>query len=189
MTPDLILSDRDCSLTLVRNFKADVDFTTLLSAIQWEQHQLRIFGKEIPEPRLSMWYGPPYKYSGRLRAEVGMPGELNDLLSRISAYCDFEFNSVLANLYRDGQDSMGWHADNEPEIDQRLIASFSLGAERTFAVRNKRKERTNILLPSQSLLLMNNFQSTFQHAVPKTKKLVGRRINLTFRRIKIDEQY
>ncbi|MFT4679479.1 MAG: alkylated DNA repair dioxygenase AlkB [Flavobacteriales bacterium] len=184
MTPEIIFQDGKHELILVQDFIDDLHYSALHSSIDWQEHHLKLFGKEVAEPRLSQWYGPRYTYSGKSRSAKTMPKLLQSICSQISSYSNFELNSVLANLYRRGQDSMGWHADNESEIDQELIASYSIGAERIFAVRDSNKLRTNIVLPSNSLLLMKNMQEGHQHAVPKTQKDVGPRINLTFRRVK-----
>jgi alkylated DNA repair dioxygenase AlkB len=97
---------------------------------------------------------------------------------------DFPFNAVLANYYRDGNDSMGWHSDNEPEIDSVLIASATFGGKRMFKLRNRLTgQKIDIELLDSSLLLMCNMQNHWQHAIPKSKTRNAPRINLTFRRI------
>lgn len=187
MTTEVIFQDGECELIVLHDFFEDLQYAALYSSIEWHQHRIKLFGKEIPEPRLSQWCGSSYTYSGKTRTAKVMPQLLQCLAEKVSNHCNFQFNSVLANLYRTGQDSMGWHADNEPEIDQALIASYSIGGQRTFAIRNSEKVRMNIPLPSNSLLLMKNMQKDHQHAVPKTKKEIEPRINLTFRRVKMDD--
>ncbi len=111
---------------------------------------------------------------------------LLELRQRLERSLGARFNSVLANAYRDGQDSMGWHADDEPELGPRpLIASISLGATRRFLIRERGRSRSSGLdLETGSLLVMKgDCQSTYRHCVPKTRKPAGLRINLTYRKI------
>jgi alkylated DNA repair dioxygenase AlkB len=159
--------------------------------IQWEQHQVKIFGRQVPAPRLSAWYGDPdarYTYSGLALEPLPWTAALRAIKTRIETVTDAHFNSVLLNLYRNGSDSMGWHSDDEPELGNTpTIASLSLGDERRFLLRHKRrKDLDPIELPLQhgSLLLMRGATQThWKHQVPKTKRPVALRLNLTFRRI------
>ena len=168
---------------------ADRLLAQLIEEVPWEQHQVRLFGRSLPAPRLSCWIGDPdavYRYSGtRFAPRPWTPAtaELRDLLQRRLGLC---FNSVLANRYRNGADGMGWHADDEPELGPRpVIASLSLGAARRFVLRSRDgAQRGELLLGHGSLLLMEgDTQARTQHALPKTARPVGERINLTFRRI------
>ena len=170
--------------------EADAAFARLLGEIRWEQHRVRLFGRELPAPRLSCWIGDPgaaYTYSAvRFEPRPWTPA-LAALRDRLNDLLGAGFNSVLANRYRNGQDSMGWHADDEPELGpQPLIASLSLGAPRRFLLRSRdRQQRAELLLTHGSLLVMEgNTQARTQHALPKTTRPVGERINLTFRRIR-----
>ena len=166
-------------------------FARLQAEIPWEQHRLRIFGREIDSPRLSCWVGDAdatYIYS-RTRFEPHAwtlaLGELRDALNRT---CGQVFNSVLCNLYRDGHDAMGWHSDSEPELGSMpMIASLSFGATRRFRLRHKRDldQRLEIDLEPGSLLLMaGETQTNYRHDLPRTARLIGARINLTFRHIR-----
>jgi len=92
------------------------------SQVNWRQNNITIFGKTHPEPRLTAWYGPPYKYSSIQWEAQKMPGFLEALQRETEHHCNFKFNAALLNYYRNGQDSMGWHSDDEPEIDQTCIA-------------------------------------------------------------------
>jgi alkylated DNA repair dioxygenase AlkB len=165
-------------------------FDTLHASIAWERHRIRLFGREVGAPRLSCWIGDAgavYTYS-RVRYEPRpWTGPLSALRQRLHETCGVDFNGVLANLYRDGSDCMGWHADDEPELDPAApVASLSLGAARRFALRplRDRHRRSSIELAPGSLLLMSAaMQKQWQHALPRTARLVGARINLTFRRI------
>jgi alkylated DNA repair dioxygenase AlkB len=174
--------------------EAEATFTALYAAIPWETHRLRLFGREVDAPRLSCWIGDPhtsYVYSGTRFEPHPWPPLLADLRERLQRVCGARFNSVLANLYRDGCDSMGWHSDDEPELgDQPLIASLSLGAERRFrlrrrlprAVKSSPADTVNLLLPPGSVLRMAGAtQRLYRHDLPKTRRAVAPRINLTFR--------
>ena len=170
---------------------ADQSLHQLLQGIEWEQHQLTIFGRQLPAPRLSAWYGDPdarYTYSGLSLTPRPWTAPLQTLKNRIETVADSAFNSVLLNQYRDGQDSMGWHSDDEPELGPApTIASLSLGGERRFLLRRKkRRDLAPIEFPLShgSLLIMRGpTQTHWQHQVPKTKRPVAPRLNLTFRRI------
>jgi alkylated DNA repair dioxygenase AlkB len=140
-------------------------------------------------PRKQCWIadeGITYSYSNKPLQRFSWSKELLELRARIEGFCSHKFNSVLANLYRDGNDSMGWHADDEVELGRNpTIASISLGAERALKVRdNKTKEIIKIDQKHGSLLIMQKgMQSTTQHSISKTKLDIGARINLTFRNI------
>lgn len=168
---------------------ADRLFATLLAGIAWENHPVRLFGREIPAPRLSCWMGDPgaaYRYSGMVRVPRPWHPAVHGLGLRLAAGLGVDFNSVLANLYRDGADAMGWHADDEPELGPApVIASVSLGATRRFLLRRRAgTERHALALPHGSLLVMAGAtQAAWQHALPRTRRPTGPRINLTFRRI------
>jgi alkylated DNA repair dioxygenase AlkB len=168
---------------------ADTLFSELVRAIPWENHPVRLFGRDIPAPRLSCWIGDAdavYRYSGVARAPRPWPATLASLRERLSGELGTAFNSVLANLYRDGRDAMGWHADDEPELGAApLIASVSLGAERRFVLRHRATgARHALALPHGSLLVMAGpTQRAYRHALPRTARVVGPRLNLTFRRV------
>ena len=164
-------------------------FTQLLATTQWEQSHLKIYGKEIAEPRLTAWYGDAgksYTYSGITRRPLPWTPALSQIKERVESVAQTSFNSVLLNLYRDGRDSIGWHQDKEPELGQNpVIASVSFGATRCFRLRHKRRKDLPLVeldLTNGSLLIMcGPTQHFWQHQIPKTAKPVGQRINLTFR--------
>lgn len=164
-------------------------FDVVRDAVAWENHPVRLFGREHPAPRLSCWIGDPgarYRYSGVVREPRPWPAALDALRGRLSASIGVPFDSVLANLYRDGRDAMGWHADDEPELGPApVIASLSLGATRRFVLRHRTgAPRLAVDLPAGSLLVMQGAtQANYRHALPRTAKPVGPRINLTFRRV------
>ena len=192
MNPEVLLKDAG-ELLLWRDFLAPERarwwFDTLYAGLDWEQEYYTVYGRRVAAPRLSAWYGDPgaiYAYSGLVHRPRPWPESLRELRTAVEDCTGQAFNGVLANLYRAGGDGMGWHADNEPELGENpAIASLSLGAERVFRVRKgKRGESIDILLPAGSLLLMAGaFQHHWQHCLPKTRREVAPRINLTFRRI------
>ena len=163
-------------------------FDRLHTSTPWRQDRITLYGRKIEIPRLQAWYGDPlcaYSYSGISLEPQPWSPLLLDVKQRIEQIVGTEFNSVLINLYRDGQDSNGWHADNEPELGtEPVIASLSLGAVRRFRLRNNadKKQIINLDLPSGSLLLMaGKTQQCWQHCITKTTRVVEPRINLTFR--------
>ena len=151
---------------------------------------IRLAGRDVLSPRLVSWHGDPnayYRYSGRTFAPNPWTPELLALKAWVDAVVGAAFNSVLANYYRDGRDSMGEHADDEPELgpsrDNVLIASVSLGARRRFLLRDRRRRTTQELaLGDGNLLVMGGTtQRYFTHRVPRTAESVAPRMNLTFR--------
>ena len=164
-------------------------FAELLATTRWEQGHLKIYGKEIAEPRLTAWYGDAgksYTYSGITRQPLPWTPALLQIKERVEAVAQTTFNSVLLNRYRDGHDSIGWHQDKEPELGQNpVIASVSFGATRRFQLRHKRRKdvpRVDLALTHGSLLIMRGpTQHCWVHQLPKTAQPVGERINLTFR--------
>jgi alkylated DNA repair dioxygenase AlkB len=160
------------------------------AGIDWEVHRLRIFGREVDSPRLSRWIGDPgasYRYSGVRFEPTSWPRALTVVRKAVNAAAGEEFNSVLANLYRDGNDTMGWHSDDEPELGiQPIIASLSLGATRKFVLKSRGPDgdKLEVQLTHGSLLVMRgDTQKNYKHSLPRTRKSTGERINLTFRRI------
>ena len=152
-------------------------------SLPWQQNTIRVFGKEHLEPRLTCYFGPAYRYSTIHWEAKEIPMVLFQLKQKIEILAKAEFNSVLCNYYRDGQDSMGWHSDNEKEMDSSVIASVSIGAERVLRFKSRSdKETLSFSLPHGSLLLMNNFQENWQHAIGKVKSAYPR-INFTFRKM------
>lgn len=163
----------------------------LQEEIPWEQHRLRLFGREMAAPRLSCWVGDAdavYTYS-RVRFEPRPWSPLLSALRRgVAEMAAADFNSVLCNLYRNGNDAMGWHSDDEAELGpQPMIASLSLGATRRFRLRHKRdaQARLEIELPSGSVLLMGgDTQRHYRHDLPRALRVRAARLNLTFRQIR-----
>ena len=154
--------------------------------LDWVQSEITLFGRKVAIPRLNAWYGDqPYSYSGTKFDAKPFTRELRDIQQKIQDYSGLQFNSVLINWYRDGHDSMGWHSDDEASLGVNpQIASISLGERRKFVLREK-KDRTNkhtIMLDGGSLLLMlGETQTLWQHSLPRTRKPLEYRLNLTFR--------
>lgn len=164
-------------------------FQTLLATTPWQQHVPTLYGRPTAAPRLSAWYGDKgaiYSYSGLRLEPLPWNKTLLTIKRRLDNLANVSFNSVLMNLYRDGQDSMGWHSDAEPELGRNpVIASVSLGATRRFRFQHKKRDICLSLdLETGSTLIMKGAtQHYWRHSLPKTRKAVGPRINLTFRRI------
>ena len=169
-----------CSQTLFRR---------LHEQLNWGQYQVRVFGRVHPTPRLQAWHGDPgtdYGYAGLRLTPAPWTGDLTAVRAAINRLLHAQFNAVLANLYRDGTDHMGWHADDEPELGpQPMIASLSFGAERRFLLRHRKsKQQIELNLSCGSLLVMGGaLQAHWQHRVPKAARIPHPRINLTFRTI------
>lgn len=169
-------------------------FEQLLNEIHWQQPSIQLAGKKIPIPRLQSWQGKAeysYSYSGKQFHAIRFHPKIAELCNHINTRLDTDFNSVLCNLYRDGQDSVSWHADDEPELGPSpLIASLSLGETRVFQIKEKNIKSAPLIkipLPHNSLAVMpRGFQSNYIHQIPKTKKIKNARINLTFRTIVTD---
>ena len=165
----------------------------LLDTIKWKQNTIKMYGNENPVPRLEAWYGDPgksYAYSGIRMEPSTWTDELNEIKRSIESEVAISFNSVLINYYRDGQDRVAWHSDDEKELGKNpVIGSVSFGAERTFKLRHKQYKENNlkqsIVLKNGSFLLMKGAtQHHWVHEIPRTAKPIGPRINLTFRVIK-----
>ena len=162
----------------------------LYRELPWEQPRIRLYGSWKPVPRLQSWHGDPgasYRYSGLQMQPAHWHPALSQIREQVQKVLGLPFNSVLANLYRDGQDAMGWHADDEPELGpEPWIASYSMGATRRFSFRPRDggPERLRLDLLDDELLLMNPaVQRHWQHALPRTRRCQHWRINLTFRQI------
>jgi alkylated DNA repair dioxygenase AlkB len=170
--------------------QADRLLAELITQVPWQQAEIRLFGKSVMTPRLSCWMGDSsavYRYSNSTFLPEPWLDSIFALKNQLETLAGSTFNSVLLNYYRNGQDAMGWHSDDEPELgSQPVIASVSLGAERRFLLRRKDKSEKSLALELQhgSLLLMQgDTQKNYLHALPRTTKQIKARINLTFRKI------
>ncbi|WP_353719800.1 alpha-ketoglutarate-dependent dioxygenase AlkB [Dyadobacter sp. 676] len=162
-----------------------------IAKVPWRQQSMQMYGKEVLAPRLMAWYGDTdraYAFSGTRFEPYAWTPELADLKQRIGEKTGFTFNSVLLNYYRNGNDSVAWHGDNEHELGRNpVIASLSLGQERRFEFRYRpdHSRKYGLTLENGSLLIMKgDLQHTWEHRVPKSKAANGPRINLTFRTIR-----
>jgi alkylated DNA repair dioxygenase AlkB len=190
LTIPLQLPDADIVFypSLLDGQESDRLLTQLTEAIDWRQDWITIYGRSMLQPRLTAWYGDrgkSYTYSGITMHPSPWTHTLLDIKAKAEAVSGVVFNSVLLNLYRDGNDSMGWHSDDEPELGQNpVIGSVSLGGTRRFMLRHRAEKglKHQLELTSGSFLLMQGTtQHYWQHQIPKTKRLVPSRINLTFR--------
>ena len=170
--------------------EADGFFQVLQDRLAWQQEPIWMFGKQVLQPRLTALYGDPkvpYGYSGIAMEASPFTEELELIKNRLQAFTQQEFTHVLCNYYRDGQDSMGWHRDNEPVLGKNpTIASLTFGATRSFQMRpyGKKEPGLSLELTHGSLLLMGGESQHFwEHQLPKTKKVLAPRINLTFRKL------
>ena len=158
--------------------------------VYWRQDHISMYGKRLPVPRLQAWFGlnqQQYSYSNTQLTPDALTPTLKLLLAQISEHCKVTFNSVLANYYRDENDSVSWHSDDEPELGTNpTIASLSFGQERKFKLKHKvTGEKYEIALQSGDLLVMSGeMQHFWQHAILKEATKRQARINLTFRQIK-----
>ncbi len=170
---------------------ADEAMEMLMATVPWQQHHVRVFGRAVAQPRLVAWFGDAgrsYSYSGLTLEPMQWTDTLSALRSRCEGLARSSFNSGLANLYREGKDSVSWHADDEPELGaDPVIASVSLGAERRFDLRNKHSGETiKTMLPAGSIVVMSHgCQQHWLHQVPKMLRVAEPRINVTFRTIQL----
>lgn len=170
--------------------KATSLFRILRASVEWQQDDITLFGKTYKQPRLTAFYSEnnnPYTYSNIKMYPNKFTKELVNFKRDIETFSSHRFTSVLLNLYRNGNDSNGWHADNEKELGKNpVIASLSLGASRIFQFKHRylKDQKYSLVLDHGSLFFMKGeMQHFWLHQVPKTKKDIGERINLTFRTI------
>lgn len=170
--------------------ESDKYFQVLKNDILWKQESMNMYGKQVMFPRLTAWYGDndkPYSFSGITLRPHSWTKELFEIKNKIEPIANTQFNSVLLNQYRNGNDSISWHTDAEKELGLNpIIGSVNFGATRKFQLRHiHTKEKIEIELTHGSLLIMQGeLQHFWQHQVPKTTQKVNERINLTFRVIK-----
>ena len=164
-------------------------FDALLNTIEWKNDEIILFGKKIVTKRKVAWYGDSgieYTYSNTTKKALSWTKELLEIKLLIEEQIGSTFNSCLLNLYHSGEEGMGWHSDDEKELEKNgTIASLSFGAERKFSFKHKKDQTTfSILLENGSLLVMKDeIQLFWQHKLAPTKMVKSARINLTFRSI------
>jgi alkylated DNA repair dioxygenase AlkB len=184
----------DATIKYYPNFlntkEADLYLEQLTKETPWRNDPITVFGKTYPQPRMTSLHGhttESYSYSGIVMQPNPMRKPLLNIEQKLQAFTKETFTTVLLNLYRDGQDSNGWHADNEKELGVNpVIASISLGASRYFHLKHNsdKSQRLKLELTHGSLLLMEGATQHFwKHQIAKTAKKVGPRINLTFRKV------
>ncbi len=172
---------------------ADDIMRELIASVSWRAEEITLWGKTFLQPRLTAWYGDAdahYTYSGIKLTPLPWTELLLHLKNTVEAVAEAPFNSVLLNYYRDNRDSMGFHSDDEDELGrQPVIASLSLGEERTFVLKHKKNRALKPIrlnLASGSLLLMKGeTQHNWRHGIDKEVRSCGPRVNLTFRRIRL----
>lgn len=170
---------------------ADDWLQALIAETPWTQPQVRLYGRSFAVPRLVAWYGDAqasYRYSGLTHQPLPWTSLLAEVRRRVERQVGESLNGVLLNLYRDGQDAMGWHSDDEPELGpEPLVVSLNLGATRRFDLRRKGSARIehSLELAHGSLLVMSGpTQHHWQHQIARTRKVLTPRLNLTFRQIR-----
>jgi alkylated DNA repair dioxygenase AlkB len=174
-----------------RNFEHEALNNIRFNHIHWQHEQVFICGQRRYQPRYTAWHGDPeaeYSYSGIHLKPRPWNDCLKSIRDRVQEVSSSRFNAVLLNWYRDGEDAMGWHSDNEPELGREpTIASVSFGAERDFHLRSNDKQwKISISLAHGSLLIMQGAtQHHWQHALPKHLRVTDLRLNLTFRSVMV----
>lgn len=164
-------------------------YRRLLHEQNWPDNRYVVAGRQFILPRLQTWHADPgirYSYSNNLLQTRPWTHLLFEIRTKVESFLKFSFNSVLVNLYRNGCDYVGWHADNETELGQQpFIASLTFGAERQFEFRHKKSsQHDRVLLRSGTLLVMQpDFQHHWLHSLPIDNNVTEGRINLTFRRV------
>jgi alkylated DNA repair dioxygenase AlkB len=181
-------------LEYIPGFYSEADSFTFLNTLMentpWKQDVINMYGKLVKTPRLTAWYGDEnstYQFSGNKYSPLPWTNDLQKMRIKVEQAAGITFNSVLLNYYRDGNDSVAWHSDNEPELRRfPIIASLSLGEARKFDIRHKQdhSNKHSIVLENGSLLLMKaQLQQEWHHRLAKSTKYLKPRINLTFRMV------
>jgi alkylated DNA repair dioxygenase AlkB len=171
--------------------KSDMFLKKLYEETPWQHDEITVYGKTHLQPRLTALFGnegKPYSYSNVVMQPHPWNALLTHIKEEVETVCQVRFSTVLINLYRDGRDSNGWHADNEKELGRNpIIASVSFGESRVFQLQHNtiNQAKQKIILENGSLLIMKGeTQHFWKHQIPKTNKKIDKRINLTFRIIK-----
>ena len=170
--------------------KSNLYFKIIETETNWQHDDITVFGKTYKQPRLTALYGESdqsYSYSNIVMHPEPFTNTLKEIKDNVASISNFNFNTLLINLYRDGNDSNGWHADNEKELGKKpIIASLSFGEERPFHFKHRtiKTQRHKLILEHGSLLIMKGeMQQYWLHQIAKTKKQIKPRINLTFRKL------
>ena len=178
------LGDNGLWVKIARGFFSELKLEELASALPLEQNTVTFYGKTINVPRLISWHGPyDYTYGGQVNKAAPWPSRLVEIRQRVEEVVAAKFDSCLCNFYRDRNDSVGWHADDEPQVGP-VVASVSFGATRRFLMTPKEGfyKYTEYPLSHGDLFVMGpGVQQAWKHSIPKEKGYVGPRLNLTFR--------
>ncbi len=190
LLPSLPDADLQFYEQIIEEKESKLLFEALTNNVGWKSESIKIFGKSIPQPRLTAFYGDQgkaYTYSGITMHPKPWTAELTKIKLLIEKITGHRFSCVLLNFYRSGKDSMGWHSDDESTLGKNpVIASLSLGANRKFMLKHKinaRLKHSMILTDASLLVMKGKTQHSWLHQVPKTQKAIGPRINLTFRKL------
>jgi alkylated DNA repair dioxygenase AlkB len=185
----------DADISLLHEVSMPLPYDRMLSRLieetKWRQESVRIYGKSHPQPRLVAWYGDPgkqYDYSGISLTPLPWTNILTEIKRNIQDCTDASFNSVFLNLYRNHNDSMGFHSDDERELGpEPVIASLTFGATRVFVLKHKKNsEMAPVKIPLEAgsvLLMKGSTQRYWKHGIMKQTQPCGPRVNLTFRTI------
>lgn len=179
-----MLNISDADFTLIKTNLTLDDFLLIRDNTDWKNESVSMNGYRVQLRRMTSWYGKTYTYSGVTNTPKDIPAFLIPMFKLVEDYTGIAFNSVLLNRYKNGEDAIGWHSDNEKGLGVNpYIASLSLGQTRTFLLRHKTTGvEHKIELNHGDLFLMgNNSQVLYEHSIPKEKHCKGERINLTFR--------
>jgi alkylated DNA repair dioxygenase AlkB len=189
------ISMPDADVSILRDLDTHAPYQSIFESLyrdtKWVQRRMWMYGRWVDQPRMTAWHGDPsrvYKYSGIKEIPMPWSDHLRELKRRIEDCTETEFNSVLLNLYRDQNDSMGFHSDDEKELGpEPVIASFSLGETRTFIFKHKsQKDLKPVSIPlleGSVLLMKGKTQRNWKHAINRESRICGPRINLTFRHV------
>ena len=166
---------------------ADGLFARVLDDTPWQRERFSLFGRPVTAPRLTAWYGDAgttYRYSGTTRLAEPWTAMIRSLAAKVAEALEQPFNYVLVNRYRDGDDMLGWHADDERDLGPSpVIAAVSIGAERMFRIRPRQGGSSvgHVLGHGSLLVMWGASQRHYKHCLPRTRKLVGERLSFTFR--------
>ncbi len=178
------IKNKDGRLILAKGVFRSFSMEEIINEIHLQNETITIFGNTLPVPRLVDYQGElGYKYSGTNHPAKLFSPKSKQILEEVQYMADFRFNSILFNYYENGEDYMGYHKDNEKNIDSSYIASVSLGTTRKFNCKHQDGELFSVNLKHGDLLIMDNFQTHWKHALPKSSKIKEPRLNLTFRKI------
>jgi alkylated DNA repair dioxygenase AlkB len=179
--------NKDGRLVIAKGYYKMLTIKELSSQLELKKEYIKIFGKKTLVPRTVDYQGEiGYSYSGIYHPPKSYHPVVRSMINEISETVNHRFNSVLFNDYENGNNYMGYHKDNEPELDHSYIASVSLGATRKFNFKHEDGELLSIHLDHGDLLIMENFQEKWRHCLPKTKVVDSERLNLTFRKVLIE---